>query len=174
MLETERLVLRKFEFSDHHALNQLLGDDEVMESSMEGVMDSKEILHWLGERMEEYKNNNDVNVFGVVDKSSTELIGYCGLFHFSEIDGRPEIEIGYRLIRKVWGCGFATEAAMAVRNYAFSDLQLKRLIALIEPKNKRSIRVAEKLGMSFEKVVMLEDYDYPDHLYSMQLLEGNA
>ena len=62
-----------------------------------------------------------------------------------------------------WGYGYATEAARAVRDYAFSELNLNRLVALIEPVNQRSIRVAEKLGMRYEKDVMLEGYDYPDY-----------
>ena len=138
-----------------------------MESSLDGAMNPTEISLWLKERLAEYEKNNGIEVLGVVDKASSELIGYCGLFYFPDIDGAPEIEIGYRLVRKMWGSGLATEAAKAIRDHAFADLKLKRLIALIEPDNKRSIRVAEKLGMTHEKDVMLEGYDYPDLLFSV-------
>jgi hypothetical protein len=95
------------------------------------------------------------------------VIGYCGLFYFPDIDGQPEIEIGYRLARSAWGHGYATEAALSVRDFAVTTLGIKRLIAMIDPSNLASIRVAEKLGMRYEKEVMLEGYTHPDHIYAM-------
>ena len=92
-------------------------------------------------------------------------MGYCGLFFFPDIDGQAEVEIGYRLARAVWGKGYATEAAQAVRNFAFTTLDIKRLIAMIDPSNIASIRVAKKIGMHYEKDVMFEGYDHPDHVY---------
>jgi [ribosomal protein S5]-alanine N-acetyltransferase len=105
--------------------------------------------------------------YAVMKKDSPELIGYCGLFLFPEIDGYSEVEIGYRLGRATWGNGYATEAAAAVRDFALHDLHLQRLIALIDPDNSASLRVAQKLGMQYEKDVMLEGYDHPDHLYAL-------
>ena len=95
-------------------------------------------------------------------------MGYAGLFHFPDIAGRPEIEVGYRLARSHWGQGFATEAVTAIREYAFGVLRMPRLIALIDPQNTASIRVAEKVGMHYEREVMLEGYTHPDHLYSIR------
>lgn len=94
-----------------------------------------------------------------------KTIGYCGLTHFSDIEGQPEIEVGYRLARAWWGQGFATEAARGVRNYAFHSLGLSRLVSLIEPSNTASLRVAAKLGMHREREVMLPGYDHADYLY---------
>ena len=74
-------------------------------------------------------------------ESNGEVIGYCGLFHFDDVNERPEVEVGYRLARKVWGHGYATEAVCAVRDYAFGTLGLPRLIALIDPGNVASTRV---------------------------------
>ena len=67
-----------------------------------------------------------------------------------QLDRPVEIEIGYLLGREHWGNGYATEAALAVRDWALAELGLERLIALIYPGNVRSIRVAEKLGMEPE------------------------
>ena len=66
-----------------------------------------------------------------------------------------------------WGKGYATEAAGAVRDYGLGVLGRRRLVAIIDPQNAASIRVAEKIGMHFEKEVMLEGYTYPDHLYAL-------
>jgi RimJ/RimL family protein N-acetyltransferase len=75
------------------------------------------------------------------------------------------VEIGYRLARSAWGKGFATEAARAVRDVAVHTLGIKRLIAIIDPANTASIRVAQKIGMHHESEVRLEGYDHPDHVY---------
>jgi RimJ/RimL family protein N-acetyltransferase len=168
MIETERLILRRLTASDHEALESLLGNAEVMNSSVDGPLDSEEVATWLSDQIELYETDNGIEIFAVINRATSELIGYCGLTLHLDIDGVPEIEIGYRLIRKLWDSGYATEAAIAIRDYAFTDLKVDRLVALIEPVNKRSIRVSEKLGMEYEKDVMLDEYDYPDHLYAMR------
>ena len=160
--------------SDLSVLERLLGDEKVMEFSDDGPLDSDEVGAWLTDQMEAYEENHGVGIFAVVTKSDSEFVGYCGLTVFPDIGGVPEMAVGYRLIRAAWGNGYATEAACAVRDYAFSELGQSRLVSLIEPSNKRSIRVAEKLGMNFEKEALLEDYDYPDHLYVISKTEvGN-
>jgi RimJ/RimL family protein N-acetyltransferase len=68
-------------------------------------------------------------------------------------------------VRSAWGRGYATEAARAVRDFAFGDLGMQRLIAIIDPSNIASIRVAEKIGMHHDAEVMLEGYTHPDHVY---------
>jgi RimJ/RimL family protein N-acetyltransferase len=87
--------------------------------------------------------------------------------YFPDIAGRPEIELGYRLARLAWGRGYATEAAHAVRDLAFTTLGLKRLIAMIDPANGASIRVAEKIGMQYEKDIVFGGYNHPDRIYSI-------
>jgi ribosomal-protein-alanine N-acetyltransferase len=78
------------------------------------------------------------------------LIGYCGFFH-QLVDETDEIEIGYRLNPDYWNQGLATEAARVVRDHAFSDLNLSRVISLVHRDNLPSRRVAEKNGMKLEK-----------------------
>lgn len=168
MIETKRLLLRRLVSSDHEAFDTLFGDGEVMESSVHGTLSTEEVGAWLNRQIDGYGEESGIEVFAVEIRASCEVVGYCGMTRYPDIDGSAEIEIGFRLIRKYWGCGYATEAAIAVRDFAFSKLALPRLVALIEPGNARSIRVAEKLGMSFEKEVMMEGYDHPDHLYSMR------
>lgn len=167
MIETKRLMLRRLVISDHEALDTLFADEEVMESSNNGSLNTKEVGAWLKDRIEGYQRDSGVDILAVEVRSTSEVIGYCGLTRFPDIDGATEIEIGYRLIREFWGYGYATEAASAVRDYAFSELVLPRLVALIQPVNRRSIAVARKLGMTYEKEVMMEGYDHPDHLYSI-------
>lgn len=165
VIETERLILRHFHAFDGEAMDQVFGDAEVMRFGP-GVQSQAQVRDWLRECQENYSRLG-FGPWAVVSKSQREVIGYCGLFHFPDLDGQAEIEIGYRLARSVWGQGYATEAVIAVREYGFNILGLKRLVALIDPQNAASIRVAEKAGMRHEKDVMLEDYDHPDHLYAI-------
>ena len=174
MIETKRLILRQLAISDHEALDTLFADEKVMESSNDGPLNTKEVGAWLKDQIEGYQKNSGLDILAVEIRSTSEVIGYCGLTKFPDIDGAAEIGIGYRLIRRFWGCGYATEAASAVRDYAFSKLDLPRLVALIEPVNRRSVAVARKLGMTYEKEVMLEGYDHPDHFYSIGNRVKNA
>jgi RimJ/RimL family protein N-acetyltransferase len=119
---------------------------------------------WLRTCLENYQRRG-FGPYAVVEQSTGDVIGYCGLFYFPDMHGQPEIELGYRLRRAAWGQGYATETARLVRDYAFHTLHIKRLIALIDPDNVPSIRVAEKIGMHYESEVMLEGYDHPDHVY---------
>ena len=93
------------------------------------------------------------------------MIGYCGLTKFPDIDGQPETAIGFRPIRVFWNRGYGTESATAVRDYAFGKLLLSRLIALVDPGNAASIHIIEKIGMTYEKEIMMPGYDHPDRLY---------
>lgn len=83
-------------------------------------------------------------------REERRLIGYCGFFR-QVVDDVDEIEIGYRLHPDYWNRGLATEAARAVRDYAFEVLKLERVISLIHPENHASRRVTEKNGMTLEK-----------------------
>lgn len=165
ILETKRLILRQFHILDGDALERVFGDPEVMRYGP-GVQTQAWVKDWLRSCMENYRQWG-FGPWAIVEKTSSAVIGYAGLYHFSDIDGNPEIEVGYRFMRSHWGRGFATEAVNAIREYAFHFLCMPRLVALIDPQNAASIRVAEKIGMQYEKEVMLEGYTYPDHLYSI-------
>ena len=145
---------------------QVFGDPEVMRFG-DGVQTREWVQAWLRACLERYYQTWGFGPYAVVKKQDQNVIGYCGLFFFPDINGQPEVEIGYRLARSAWGQGYATEAAGAVRDYAFHVLGIKRLIAIIDPSNVASIRVAQKIGMHYEQEVMLEGYTHPDHVYAM-------
>jgi [ribosomal protein S5]-alanine N-acetyltransferase len=166
IVETERLILRQFHIFDGESMNRVFGDPEVMHYGP-GTQTQSWVRDWLRDRMEDDQKLG-FGPWAVVEKALSTVIGYAGLFHFPEIDGQPEIEAGYRLARLYWGYGYATEAVSAIREYAFNVLCLPRLIAIIDPQNTASINVAKKVGMHYEKSVMLEGYTYPDHVYSIK------
>ena len=164
-LKTERLFLRQFQTTDREQMYRIFCNADVMRFS-EGVKTKEWVHDWLHTCLERYQTWG-FGPYAVVEQSSQNVIGYCGLFFFPDLDGQAEVEIGYRLARSAWGQGYAIEAACAVRDYAFTTLGMKRLIAMIDPSNLASIRVAEKIGMKYEKDVMLEGYTHPDHIYTI-------
>jgi RimJ/RimL family protein N-acetyltransferase len=91
--------------SDHEALVTLFRDEEVMESSDDGPLNTEEVGAWLRKQNEEYRKSSGIEILAVERRSTSDVIGYCGLTQFPDIDGSSEIEIGYRLIRQFWGCG---------------------------------------------------------------------
>ena len=167
VLETDRLIIRRWCRADLDAMTSVLGDSEVMRFG-DGVMDSAAVAGWLQARIDQATEGSITGPWAVVERSCGSTIGYCGFFAIPDIDGRPEAEISYRLARNAWGQGYATEAAAAVRDHGFDELGLTRLVALIDPGNLRSIRVAERIGMRYEKDIMLEGYTHPDRLYVIE------
>lgn len=152
--KTSRLILRYFTLDDLDDLTPILADAEVMQYSISGVRTRSQTEVFLSKMLSRYQKHN-LGYYAVIDRQNRQLIGCCGLlvWHFEEF---VEIEIGYRLARAYWGLGLGTEAAIAVRNYARNILGIDRLICLIQPENIRSIRVAHKLGMHYEKNIVLQ------------------
>jgi [ribosomal protein S5]-alanine N-acetyltransferase len=150
-LNTNRLILRSIRVTDDDALHRaVFGDSEVMLFG-DGIQTKIWVRAWITRQLDQYQARG-YGPYAVVEKNSSDVVGYCGLFHFPDVNGQPEIEIGYRLARPAWGKGFATEAARGVRDYAFTTLSVERLIAIIDPSNIASIRVAEKIGCIMNKM----------------------
>lgn len=114
-------------------MDRIFCDPEVMQYSL-GLKTPLWVRKWLSDCLDDYTNQG-FGLWAVVEKASGNVIGNCGLSHLPDIDGKPEIEIGYRLARLHWGRGYATEAARAARDHAFWTLKIPRLIALIDPPN---------------------------------------
>lgn len=162
-LQTPRLLLRPLEPGDVVALLAIFGDPEVMAYSDDGVRENTWVEGWILRELE-HQQRHGFGRYAVTERDSRALMGYCGL-EIEELEGRIEIALGYRLARARWGSGYATEAARAVLEYGLQHLGLTRIVARIDPSNRASVRVAEKLGMRLEKEVLLEGYTHPDHLY---------
>ena len=86
----------------------------------------------------------------IVEQDTGQVAGLCSLVE-KEVAGQSEIEVGYYLLPAFWGRGYATEAATVVAAYARSHLHVRSLVAIIDPQNAASARVARKLGMAFER-----------------------
>ena len=148
ILKTARLTLRPFREEDVDLLAELMANLDFMRFSL-GPKTREQTAAFL-ENVIGWHRAGLPSPFAVVIRSDGVLVGYCGFLH-QEVDGEKEIEIGYRLHPDYWNRGIATEAARKVRDHAFGDLELPRVISLIYPDNVASRRVAEKIGMLFER-----------------------
>lgn len=148
ILETPRLILRPFVDDDLDNLSALMASADFMRFSL-GVFSGKQTAAFL-EKVRARDRAGLPSQFALILRSNQALIGFCGFF-LQTVDGVEELEIAYRLDPPYWGQGLATEAARAVRDHAFADLQLPHVISLIHPDNIASRRVAEKNGMTPEK-----------------------
>lgn len=169
--KTPRLIIRQFHPGDGEAMDRVFGDPEVMRYG-DGVRTPQWVRSWIVGWVDEHYQRWGFGSWAVVEKSTSAVIGYCGLSRFPGRCAGDEAEIGFRLARAHWGRGLATEAAMAVCAHAFDALGLPRLVALIDPANAASIRVAEKIGLRYEREVMLPGYDHPDQLYALNRESG--
>lgn len=155
LTETPRLLLRTFHIGDVDAMAAIFADPEGHPFGP-GPKSRKWTERWVLGCLDNYYQQWGFGPWAVVLKCELRLIGFCGLSVHEDLDSRRHIELGYRLARSHWGRGMATEAAAAVRDVAVGQLGLARLISRIDPRNIASCRVAEKIGMQYERDVVDE------------------
>ena len=145
ILETERLVLRTLEQDDFEEVCKLLQDPVVM-YAYEGAFSDQEVQAWLDKMFWRYENDGFA-LWAVIEKSSGELIGQCGIT-YQEYNGRWVPEVGYLFRKEFWHKGFATEAAIACKEYAFQVLNFDEVYSIIRDSNVASQNVARQNGMT--------------------------
>jgi RimJ/RimL family protein N-acetyltransferase len=155
-LETERLILRPMQVTDLDALYLIFTDPKVMAAFNHDPFTHEQMQGWLRRNLD-HQNKYGYGLFSVILKKTGELIGDCGLEQMEEMGAA---ELGYDFRSAFWNQGYATEAAMAVRDYAFGVLRLPQLISLIRVGNLASKRVAEKVGMTLAEEITRYEYRY--------------
>jgi ribosomal-protein-alanine N-acetyltransferase len=163
ILETSRLILRHPTPDDLDSLYALYRDPEMVRFIPDAPRNYEETRKELEWHRHGHPKHPQLGLWSTIEKASNRYLGRCGLLPWS-IDGQEEVEVAYSIAREHWGRGFATEAARAILTYGFEDLHVPRLVCLIDPQNIASIRVAEKIGMAFEKAC--EDEMGPFWLYA--------
>jgi RimJ/RimL family protein N-acetyltransferase len=145
ILETDRLLLREMAEDDFPALCKILQDEEVM-YAYEGALSDVEARAWLEKQQRNYKVWG-FGLWAVVLKDTGEMIGQCGLTR-QPVRDKELLEVGYLFQKAFWHCGYATEAAVACKEYAFTKLNAPEVCSIIRDTNTASQNVAKRNGMS--------------------------
>jgi [ribosomal protein S5]-alanine N-acetyltransferase len=157
ILETPRLVLRELEKSDIDFVAEMLEDEEVMRFWPRPYT-REEAVQWI-ERFQERYELHGHGYWLAIEKETGQPVGQAGVLN-QDMEGAVEIGLGWIMHRPYWRRGFATEAAMACREYAFEVEKRERVVALIRPENTPSRGVAAKLGMALEKSVPYSGFEH--------------
>jgi RimJ/RimL family protein N-acetyltransferase len=167
ILETERLILRQFTDDDAPFILELLNEP----SFIQNIGDRK--IRSLDGAKIYIKNGpatsyaqNGFGLYRVELKETGEAIGMCGLIKRPGLD---DVDIGYAFLPRFWSRGYALEAARGVKQHAYDVIGLKRIVAITNPDNFASIRVLEKIGMTFEKMIKLPNDDMELKLFAVDL-----
>jgi ribosomal-protein-alanine N-acetyltransferase len=157
MLETERLVLRRWKKSDREPFAEMNADPRVMEFFPKCL--SRQESDQFVDRIEEHFDNHGFGLYAAEFKASATFIGFMGL-HVATFQAHftPCVEIGWRIGVPHWNKGLATEGSREVIRYGFEDLNLDTIVSFTVPENLASRRVMEKLGMSRNPA---DDFDHP-------------
>ena len=109
---------------------------------------------------------NGFGLYLVKLKETNESIGMCGLI---QRDALEDVDIGYAFLPRFWSKGYAVESALAVKEYAGNVIGLNHIVAITDPENEGSIRVLEKIGFQFEKMVKLSEDDIELKLFAADI-----
>jgi len=151
-IQTPRLLLRPFRDTDIESYAAMCGDPEVMRYLGDRVVLSREDAWRQMAMLMGHWSLRGFGSWAIEERLTGNFLGRVGL-HYP--DGWPDREVNWALARKYWGKSFAFEGAQAALAHAFNSLDWERATSLIDSKNQRSIRLAERLGERFEKDVEL-------------------
>lgn len=162
-VETERLLIRKFELKDLQAVYEYTSDANVMKYIPEGVFTEEAVQDFIRQNM-----GNEAEKFAVVLKGENILIGHI---FFGKYFGNHTYEIGWVFNPKYYNKGYASEAAKAILQFGFENMNLHRVIATCQPQNPPSYRVMEKIGMRregyFKKCIPNGDEWWDEYYYAI-------
>lgn len=154
--KTEHLIIRELVQEDIPRLCEICGQDSVCNFISDIGDDLQEEAEKHRAYIEQVYRFYDYGYWGVYGRHSGVLIGRCGI-QDNVIDGTAEVELGYLLAEEQRGKGYAKEAVKAVLTYAFHELSISRVVAVIDKKNTASLHVAKSCGMLWEKDIVKAD-----------------
>ena len=174
ILETNRLLFRHPTMEDVDQYFALYSNPAIMKfipDAPRNYAETREEVEWF---LNGHPRHPELGLWATIYKETGRFIGRCGLLPWT-IAGQAEVEVAYTLAQEYWGLGLGTEAAAGILRYGFQRLGLSRLICLIDPANRASRRVAEKIGMTLEKELAGIDGDgIPTLIYSINKQAGTS
>lgn len=164
IIETERLLIRRFTPGDAEAFLPLVSLPEVLRYTGEQPLGSAdEVIELLKARQLRDYERYGYGRMACIEKATGRLIGFSGLKYLDDMD---DTDVGYRFLPDAWGKGYATESAAAIMQDQSATFGLTRIIGLVEPKNHGSVRVLQKLGLTHERRVAADHHGELD-LYAI-------
>ena len=166
IIETDRIILRKFSLDDYKAVYEFNSSKEVQKYTgdkiTQSLKDAKELIKnvWLGD----YKKYG-YGRWATIYKAENKIIGFSGLKYLPEFN---ETDIGFRFLPEYWGRGLATEASKEIIKYGFEKLNLERIIGIAKAENIGSCKVLEKIGLTLYKI---DEYDEGGKDYNWYKIE---
>jgi ribosomal-protein-alanine N-acetyltransferase len=167
-IETRRLIFKQIEEDDVQNLYQIYNDEELIKYFVSGP---DKFVDQTKERIEKIKSHWDkynVGDFILLNKENLEPVGYAGL-HYKEDGGN--INISYIIDKKLWGNGLGYETCLALIYYGFRILELDKIIAEIDPQNINSIKLIEKCGFKFNRIMEWKGFERLEYLMSNKDIE---
>jgi RimJ/RimL family protein N-acetyltransferase len=166
-LQTQRLILRRLEFADAPFVVNLVNQPSFIANiGDKGVRSIEDAHRYLREGPMAMYEQHGFGLWHTARKSDGAAVGVCGLL---KRDNLPDADIGYAFLPEFWKVGFAFEAAEATLRHGAEKFGLKRVIAVVSPGNAGSIRLLEKLGMSFERMFAMRSDEPEVRLYGRTL-----
>lgn len=165
-LETDRLIIRKLELGDAAFMLDLLNQPSFHQFIGDrGVRTLEDARTYIEERALAAYAKNGFGPFAVELKTGGLVIGIVSLLDRDELD---DVDVGFAFLPEFWRQGFASEATSAIMDFAFTDLGLRRIIAITQPDNIGSIRTLERTGLKYESMTRLRDEDIDLQLYAIK------
>lgn len=154
-LATDRLTLRRVTIDDAEFMLQLLNEPSFIQNigdkNVRTLGDARAYIE--SGPLVSYKKSG-FGLLVVEVNSAGRPAGVCGLL---KRDTLEDVDIGYAFLPEFWSKGYALESATAVMSHAFSSLGMRRILAITNPENQRSIRVLEKLGFQYQRTIRIGD-----------------
>lgn len=157
MIQTERLLMRRWRDEDREPFAALNADPAVMEH-MGGLM-TRERSDAFIDRIEARWDERGWGLWAIEVPTVAPFVGYVGLWPADYVTGDPMVEVGWRLAREHWGHGYVTEAAREALRFGFEDVGLDEIVSFTVPQNERSWRVMERIGLRRDAAA---DFDHPN------------
>jgi RimJ/RimL family protein N-acetyltransferase len=167
-VDTARLLLRVPELADAEPLMGIFWDPEVVEQKQVTLREPPGGLELALKNTNDMMRQWDLRGYGqwsVIEKATRHLIGCVGFYHPQQ--PWPGVDLGWLIHRSRWGHGFATEAATAALGWFWQHTRIDRVVSLIGPDDRRSIRIATKIGERFERTGVDPVHGDPVHVYSI-------
>lgn len=156
LLTTERLLLRSAISTDFNTLHShVFSDPNVAKLLFDGGTFTESQSREFFESRFNFDGREPYGFCVMVERETTHVVGFAGLINARHLS-TDDYEFGYVLAHRYWGKGYATEIARGQMDWAFNELGLKQLFALVDPENLGSIKVLEKLALASEPALVVE------------------